>query len=231
MNSKTKQSIITYVKTNWKSIVFVIAIAFLLLFNVKQYQASQSILMQNQKINLQYEAMLQREVIYNEQIAGYKLEIFKRDSLILSEKNRVEQTENQLSISQQEARRLSNKIRSLSTGTQEGVQEYVKTCDSLSIVAPILANQVDTLKKQNKNLVTSLESKSVLQDSIISKKDLVIKENKVTLENTLKSYNEASKKLSTVESRLNKEKKRKSFWRKLSIGLTLGILGVFSVNK
>jgi len=224
------KNITTYLKNNWKSIAFILVIAGLLLFNVKQYQASQAIVKENQKINLQYQAMLEKEIIYNQQIAEYKTQISKKDSAIAIEKSRISQTEAQLQISQTEARRLSAKIKTLSTGNQEELQAYVQTCDSLSVVAPVLADQVDSLKKDNKALVITMEEKSVLQDSIIKKKDVIINENKTLLANTVESYNKATDKLVLIENKYNKEKAKKSFWKKAAIVLGLAIGGIFATK-
>jgi hypothetical protein len=224
------KNITTYLKKNWKSVAFILVIAGLLLFNVKQYQASQAIVRENQKINLQYQAMLEREIIYNQQIAEYRTQISKKDSAIAVEKNKISQTEAQLQVSQGEARRLSARIKTLSTNNQEELQAYVQTCDSLSVVAPVLADQVDSLKKDNKALVTTMEEKSVLQDSIIKKKDVIISENKTLLANTVESYNKATDKLVLVENKYNKEKARKSFWKKTTIVLGLVIGGIFATK-
>lgn len=219
-----------YAKKNWKSIVFVLVIAGLLLFNVKQYQASQAIVRENQEINLKYQALLEREVIYNQQIAEYRTQIDKKDSAIAVEKTNVQKTEAQLQVFQGETRRLSAKVKSLSTSNQEELQAYVETCDSLAVVAPILADQVDTLKSQNKALVITMEEKSVLQDSIIKKKDVIINENKTLLANTVDSYNKATDKLVLVENKFNKEKRKKQFWQKTAIVLGLVVSGIFATK-
>lgn len=219
-----------YAKKNWKNIVFVLVIAGLLLFNVKQYQASQAIVRENQEINLKYQALLEREVIYNQQIAEYRTQIDKKDSAIAVEKTNVQKTEAQLQVFQGETRRLSAKVKSLSTSNQEELQAYVETCDSLAVVAPILADQVDTLKSQNKALVTTMEEKSVLQDSIIKKKDVIINENKTLLANTVDSYNKATDKLVLVENKFNKEKRKKQFWQKTAIVLGLVVGGIFATK-
>ena len=219
-----------YAKKNWRSIALITVIALLVLFNVKQYQGSQAIVRENQEINAKYQALQQREDIYNQQIAEYKSQVQKKDSAITSEKSKVQKTEAQLEITQSDVRKLSKRILNQNTDNQVDLQDYVKNCDSLATVAPVLADQVDTLKSQNKALVTTMEEKSVLQDSIIKKKDVIITENKSLLATTVDSYNKATDKLVFTENKLNKEKKRKSFWKKTAIILAAGVTGILTLK-
>jgi len=222
--------LIKYLKTNWKSILLLLIIAGVILFNVKSYQRSQVIVRENQKINLQYEALAERETIYNQQISEYKSQISKKEFDIILEKNRLEKTEAQLQMSQDETRNISRRILSKSTDNPENLKQYVKACDSLATVAPLLADKVDTLKKQNKYLVKTMDEKSVLQDSIISKKDIIIVENKFLLSNTIKDYNKATVQLVLTEEKYNREKRRRGFWQKTAVTLALGLVGVLSVK-
>lgn len=215
-----------YLKKNWKTVVLILIILGLLLFNVKQYQGSQNIVKENQKINAQYQALLEKEKIYNQEIFNYKEQISKKDSAIAFEKDKISKTETKLQVSQIEARRLSNKLKNLSSDeTKEDFKDYIESCDSLSLVAPILADQVDSLKKDNKDLITSMEQKSAFQDSIIAIKDTIIKDTKVLLASSVESNNFITEKFKKVEIKYNKEKQRKTFWKKASIVLaTVGTI-------
>ncbi len=211
-----------FFKKNWQAIVFILIIAGLLLFNVKQYKKSAAIVRQNIEVNAKYKALLEREVTYNKEIANYKTQVEQKTAIIALEKAKIGVTESKLQISQDEAKRLSAKIKSLST-SPEGLQEYVEVCDSLATIAPILANQVDTLKQQNKDLVKTFEEISILKDSIISKKDVIIIESKQVLKSTVEGYNKSTDQLVTTENKLNKEKSRKTFWKKATVVLALAV--------
>jgi hypothetical protein len=226
----TKQNIIQFGKKNWKTLVFILLLGGLVLFNVKQYQQASKIIAENQRVNIEYKESLKREAIYNQQIAQYKSEIDKKDSIINAGKQEIAQTEAELQVSQKEVKRLSKKILNGNTTNPDSLKAYVNTCDSLATIAPILSNQVDTLKAQNKVLVTTMEDKSKLQDSIIAKKDIIIGEKDTLLKTALDSYNKATDKIATFESKLNKEKKRKSFWKKTSLVLTAIVVGVFATK-
>lgn len=219
-----------YLKKNWKSITLVIAIALLILVNVRQYRTSLSIQRENEKINIEYAALKQRDSIYNQQIAQYKSDIEKKDSQISTSKQKITKTDSLLAISQGDVKRLSKKILNQNTSDPDDLKAYVATCDSLATVAPILSDQVDTLKSQNQQLVTTMEEKSAIQDSIITKKDAIISEKDVFLDKTMDSYNKSVAKLTLTEDKLAKEKKRKGFWKKVALGLGLGIIGVIATK-
>lgn len=213
-----------YIKKNWRSIVFVIGIALLIFFNVKQYQHSIEVVAENTKINTMYLESLKREGIYNQEISSYKKEIDEKNQLINLGKLAVDQTEQELQVSQNEAKRLSNII--LNRPSKEPIDGvFVKVCDSLAAVTPILSDQVDTLKKQNKDLVHNFEDKSKAQDSIISIKDKIILDKDTTLKNTVKSHDKISKDYLTMEKKLNKTNQAKKTWVKIAIGLGLVIAG------
>lgn len=221
---------LTWTKKNWKSITIFVLIAVLILVNVKQYQSSQKIIADNQRINEQYQNMLLKEITYNQQIASYQAQIAQKDSSIKASKQEIAKTEIKLSISQGQVRDLSRRILKGNKVDQDSLLAYIETCDSLATVAPVLADQVDTLKVQNQELVTTMEQKSALQDSIITKKDTIITEKQLVLDKTLKSYNNTVSEYVTLEKRFNKEKKKKSFWIKASIILA-GAAGAVIATK
>ena len=225
MNTK---KVADFLKKNWKSVVFILVLGGLILFNVKQYQRSEAIVRENQRINIEYQESLKRERIYNEQIAQYKSEIAKKDSAIAKDKNKIKQTQSELLVSQKEVKRLSKKILNGNTDDSDSLKVYIETCDSLAVIAPILSDQVDTLKAQNKVLVNNLEKKSVIQDSIIAKKDTIIKEKDTILKSSIDAYNKSVYHLQKTEDKLNKEKRRKNFWKKVAIGLGLIVGGVIA---
>lgn len=217
-------------KKNWKIIVFILVIASLILFNVKQYQQASKIIAENQRVNIEYKESLKREAIYNQQIAQYKSEIAEKDSLIKVGKAEIAETKEDLQVSQKEVKRLSKKILNGNTTNLDSLKSYVETCDSLAVVAPILSDLVDTLQKQNDALIVTMEDKSKLQDSIIAKKDTIINEKDSILKTTLDSYNKATDKIATFEDKLNKEKRRKSFWKKATIVLAAIVTGVIATK-
>ena len=205
------------VKKNWKTIAFILVIGSLILFNVKQYQQASKIIAENQRVNIEYKESLKREAIYNQQIAQYKSEIAQKDSAIKAGKAEIAETKGELQVSQKEVKRLSKKILNGNTSNPDSLKTYIETCDSLATVAPILSDLVDTLQKQNDALIVTMEDKSKLQDSIIAKKDTIISEKDSILKTTLDSYNKATDKIAGFEDELNKEKKRKTFWKKAAI--------------
>jgi len=212
---------------NWKNIAFILLIGLLIFTNERQYQQSAKIVAENQKINIQYLESLKREELKNQQIASYKDEIKQKDAVIKSEKANIEKTEAQLKNTQDEAKRLAKII--INRGDKNApidVTKYTETCDSLAYIVPVLSDQVDTLKSQNKNLVTTMEQKSALQDSIIQKKDDIIFDKNALLKAAVDANNKATEALVKTENKYNKEKKRKSFWKKLAIGLGVGVAGV-----
>ena len=218
------------VKKNWKTIVFSLVIGSLILFNVKQYQQASKIIAENQRVNIEYKESLKREAIYNQQIAQYKSEIAEKDSLINAGKAEIAETKGELQVSQKEVKRLSKKILNGNTSNPDSLKTYVETCDSLATVAPILSDLVDTLQKQNDALIVTMEDKSKLQDSIIAKKDTIISEKDSILKTTLDSYNKATDKIAGFEDKLNKEKKRKTFWKKAAIVLAAVTGGIIATK-
>jgi len=218
------------VKKNWKTIVFILVIGSLILFNVKQYQQASKIIAENQRVNIEYKESLKREAIYNQQIAQYKSEIAEKDSLINAGKAEIAETKGELQVSQKEVKRLSKKILNGNTSNPDSLKTYVETCDSLATVAPILSDLVDTLQKQNDALIVTMEDKSKLQDSIIAKKDTIISEKDSILKTTLDSYNKATDKIAGFEDKLNKEKKRKTFWKKAAIVLAAVTGGIIATK-
>lgn len=221
-----KQKALDFIKKNWKGLVLILAIALLIFMNVRQYQQAAKIVAENQRINIEYLESLKREKIYNQEITSYKDAIKQKDAEISKGKNNIAKTEADLKISQSEAKRLAGIITKRPSDKPIDTN-FVKTCDSLAVITPILSDQVDTLKAQNKQLVGTLETKSKLQDSVISVKDKIILDKGLLLDKTVDSYNKATVQLQKTESKLNTEKKRKSFWKKLAIGLGLGVAGVF----
>lgn len=218
-----------YAAKNWKSIALVIVLACLILFNVKQYQHSIAVVAENTKINTMYLESLKREDIYNQQIANYQKRIDEKNQLINLGKLAVEETEQELQVSQNEAKRLSRII--LNRPSKQPIDEvFVKTCDSLATVAPILSDQVDTLKKQNRDLVQNLEDKSQDQDSIISIKDKIITDKQELLNSAIKSYNQSVSEYLTVEKKLNKAKKAKNFWVKATIVVGAALAGTIAIK-
>ena len=218
------------VKKNWKTIVFILVIGSLIFFNVKQYQQANKIIAENQRVNIEYKESLKREAIYNQQIAQYKSEIAEKDSLINAGKAEIAETKGELQVSQKEVKRLSKKILNGNTSNPDSLKTYVETCDSLATVAPILSDLVDTLQKQNDALIVTMEDKSKLQDSIIAKKDTIISEKDSILKTTLDSYNKATDKIAGFEDKLNKEKKRKTFWKKAAIVLAAVTGGIIATK-
>ena len=218
------------VKKNWKTIAFILVIGSLILFNVKQYQQANKIIAENQRVNIEYKESLKREAIYNQQIAQYKSEIAEKDSLINAGKAEIAETKGELQVSQKEVKRLSKKILNGNTSNPDSLKTYVETCDSLATVAPILSDLVDTLQKQNDALIVTMEDKSKLQDSIIAKKDTIISEKDSILKTTLDSYNKATDKIAGFEDKLNKEKKRKTFWKKAAIVLAAVTGGIIATK-
>lgn len=215
------------VKKNWKTIAFVLIISSLILFNVKQYQQANKIIAENQRVNIEYKESLKKEAIYNQQIAQYKFEIAQKDSLINVGKAEIAETKIELQGSQKEVKKLSKRVLNGNTTNLDSLKVYVETCDSLATIAPILSDLVDTLQKQNDALIVTMEDKSQLQDFIIAKKDIIISEKDSILKTTLDSYNKATDKIAGFEDKLNKEKKRKSFWKKATIilaAITGGII-------
>ena len=75
-----------------------------------------------------------------------------------------------------------------------------------------------------------MEDKSKLQDSIIAKKDTIISEKDSILKTTLDSYNKATDKIAGFEDKLNKEKKRKTFWKKAAIVLAAVTGGIIATK-
>ena len=218
------------VKKNWKTIAFILVIGSLILLNVKQYQQASKIIAENQRVNIEYKESLKREAIYNQQIAQYKSEIAEKDSLINAGKAEIAETKGELQVSQKEVKRLSKKILNGNTSNPDSLKTYVETCDSLATVAPILSDLVDTLQKQNDALIVTMEDKSKLQDSIIAKKDTIISEKDSILKTTLDSYNKATDKIAGFEDKLNKEKKRKTFWKKAAIVLAAVTGGIIATK-
>lgn len=218
------------VKKNWKTIAFILVIGSLIFFNVKQYQQANKIIAENQRVNIEYKESLKREAIYNQQIAQYKSEIAEKDSLINAGKAEIAETKGELQVSQKEVKRLSKKILNGNTSNPDSLKTYVETCDSLATVAPILSDLVDTLQKQNDALIVTMEDKSKLQDSIIAKKDTIISEKDSILKTTLDSYNKATDKIAGFEDKLNKEKKRKTFWKKAAIVLAAVTGGIIATK-
>jgi len=217
--------IVAFTKKNWKNIAFILLIGLLIFTNVKQYEQASKIVAENQKINVQYQESLKREQIYNQQIASYKDVIKQKDATIKAEKQAIEKTEAKLQNSQDEAKRLAKIILSRPNKQPEDVDKYVENCDSLAAVVPVLSDQVDTLKSQNKSLVKTMEEKSVLQDSIIKNKDAIIFDKNTLLKASIDAGNKATEQLVKTEDKYNKEKKRKSFWKKLAIGLGIAVGG------
>lgn len=218
------------VKKNWKTIAFILVIGSLIFFNVKQYQQANKIIAENQRVNIEYKESLKREAIYNQQIAQYKSEIAEKDSLINAGKAEIAETKGELQVSQKEVKRLSKKILNGNTSNPDSLKTYIETCDSLATVAPILSDLVDTLQKQNDALIVTMEDKSKLQDSIIAKKDTIISEKDSILKTTLDSYNKATDKIAGFEDKLNKEKKRKTFWKKAAIVLAAVTGGIIATK-
>lgn len=218
------------VKKNWKTIAFILVIGSLIFFNVKQYQQANKIIAENQRVNIEYKESLKREAIYNQQIAQYKSEIAEKDSLINAGKAEIAETKGELQVSQKEVKRLSKRILNGNTINPDSLKTYVETCDSLATVAPILSDLVDTLQKQNDALIVTMEDKSKLQDSIIAKKDTIISEKDSILKTTLDSYNKATDKIAGFEDKLNKEKKRKTFWKKAAIVLAAVTGGIIATK-
>ncbi len=218
------------VKKNWKTIAFILVIGSLILFNVKQYQQASKIIAENQRVNIEYKESLKREAIYNQQIAQYKSEIAQKDSAIKAGKAEIAETKGELQVSQKEVKRLSKKILNGNTSNPDSLKTYIETCDSLATVAPILSDLVDTLQKQNDALIVTMEDKSKLQDSIIAKKDTIISEKDSILKTTLDSYNKATDKIAGFEDKLNKEKKRKTFWKKAAIVLAAVTGGIIATK-
>lgn len=218
------------VKKNWKTIAFILVIGSLIFFNVKQYQQANKIIAENQRVNIEYKESLKREAIYNQQIAQYKSEIAEKDSLINARKAEIAETKEELQVSQREVKRLSKRILNGNTTNPDSLKAYVETCDSLAVVAPILSDLVDTLQKQNDALIVTIEDKSKLQDSIIAKKDTIISEKDSILKTTLDSYNKATDKIAGFEDKLNKEKKRKTFWKKAAIVLAAVTGGIIATK-
>lgn len=219
-----------YVKKNWKNIAFITAIALLILLNVQQYRSSVSIYKENAAINAKYEGLKNTIDEANKQVAYYKDQVTQKESEIKASKEEISQTEAELKVSQANVKRLSKKILSQGEVKPEDFQAYVDNCDSLAVVAPILSDQVDTLKAQKDVLVKNFEQKSVLQDSIIKKKDGIILDQTAFLNTTMDSYNKSVEKLQVVENKLTKEKKRKGTWKKIAIGLGLGLVGIISLK-
>lgn len=221
-----------FLKRNWKNIAFILAIAFLIFTNVRQYKNSISIYRENQEVNLKYSALKEKISGQDQIIAQYKDQVKQKDALIDSSKNEIKETEAELAKSQSDVKRLSKKIlnNNSNTITPEEFQDYAKNCDSLATVAPILSDQVDTLKSQNQVLVSTMAEKSVIQDSIVKKKDGIILDQTAFLNTTVDSYNKSVIKLNVVENKLAKEKKRRGFWQKAAIGLGLGIIGIISIK-
>lgn len=219
-----------YIKKNWKSITFVLAIAFLILLNVRTYRQSASIYKENQKINIEYAELLKREDLHNQQIGKYKSEIDKKNAEIVTSKEKITETESLLDISQSETKRLSKIILGKKVIAPEDFKEYTEVCDSLAVIAPLLSDQVDTLKNQNKKLINTLEQKSIIQDSIIKEKNQIIFSKGDFLVKTVDSYNKSVEKLQVVENKLDKEKKRKGFWKKVAIGLAVGVTGIIAIK-
>ena len=219
-----------YIKKNWKSIAFILVIASLVLFNVKQYQSSLAIQRENVKINTQYQESLKREAIYNSQIADYKSQISKKDAEIKESESKISETEAQLQVSQTQVKKLSKRVLNSNTGNPDSLLAYIKDCDSLATIAPVLSDQVDTLKAQNKALVSTMESKSALQDSIIKNKDIIISDKNAVLAESINAYNKSVDKLVNVEKKLNKEKKRKNFWMKATIVLAAVTGGILATK-
>ncbi len=218
------------VKKNWKTIAFILVIGSLILFNVKQYQQASKIIAEKQRVNIEYKESLKREAIYNQQIAQYKSEIAQKDSAIKAGKAEIAETKGELQVSQKEVKRLSKKILNGNTSNPDSLKTYIETCDSLATVAPILSDLVDTLQKQNDALIVTMEDKSKLQDSIIAKKDTIISEKDSILKTTLDSYNKATDKIAGFEDKLNKEKKRKTFWKKAAIVLAAVTGGIIATK-
>lgn len=210
---------------NWKNITFILLIGLLIFTNVKQYQQSAKIVAENQKINTQYLESLKREELQNQQIASYKDVIKQKDAEIKAEKVNIEKTEAQLKSTQDEAKRLAKIITNRGDKVPIDIAKYTETCDSLAAVVPVLSDQVDTLKTQNKSLVKNMEEKSALQDSIIKKKDDIIFDKNTLLKAAVDANNKATEALVKAEDKVNQEKKRKSFWKKLAIGLGIAVGG------
>lgn len=211
---------------HWKSILVAVVILLLLLGNFKQYSTNQKTLGEKQDINFRYQVALEKEYIYNEQIEEYKLQIAKRDSLINTEKIKIKDLSFRVGDTKNKVKNLSQKIKNSNPKVEEELPVYVSSCDSLSNVTPILVSQIDTLKIKNEELVNIIEEKTIFQDSIIKKKDVIINNSKKVFQSVIDSYNKVSDKLATVEVKLNKEKNRKKAWKKVAIGLGLGLTGV-----
>lgn len=226
------QKIKDYIIKNWKSLAFIITIALLILLNVRQYRESLTIYQENTKINSEYAALKDKVVIYEKQIYVYQNAIQRKNSEIDSSKKAISKTDSILQISQINVRKLSKKITDLSNNTirPKDIQDYTDECDSLALIAPILADQVDTLKNQNTYLLNTMSEKSQLQDSIIKTKDIIISEDSTMLDKTVKSYNTSIDKLQKVESKLVKEQERKGTWKKIAIGLGVVIGGIFALK-
>lgn len=222
------QEIKNYILKNLKSLIFVIIIVLLMLLNIKQYKKSVDVYQENTKINSEYAALKEKTSIYEKQIYVYENTIKSKNIEIDSSKRVISKTESELQVSQTSVKKLSKRISSQNKVVDSGnIKDYVNDCDSLAIVAPILSDQVDSLKSQNKVLVNTVIEKSELQDSIIKVKNIQIGERNILLDKTVKSYNTTVAKLSKTEDKLSKETKRKGTWKKIAIGLGTVIGGIF----
>lgn len=200
-----------------------------MLLNVKQYKKSESVYQENTKINTEYAALKEKTDIYQKQIYAYENAIKSKNIEIDSSKRVIDKTESELQISQTNVKKLSKKISGQNKPT-ENLKDYIDDCDSLALIAPVLSDQVDSLKSQNRVLVSTITQKSQLQDSIIKIKDTQITERDVLLDKTVKSYNTSVAKLTTVEDKLSKEKKGKGTWKKIAIGLSTVLGGIFLIK-
>lgn len=224
------KKILEYLKKNWRTIILILAIGLLVFFNVDTYKQSLAIYRENQRMNIEYSLLQKEDSIKNQQIINYKSSIAKKDSEITKSKQKINKTDSLLKISQNTVKTLSKRVLEAETSNPEELENYVLTCDSLAVVAPILSDQVDSLKKENLTLVSTLEEKSILQDSIINKKDELIFSKNEFINKILPEYNKATEKLQVAENKLSKEKKKRNIWTKIAIGLGVGLIGVSAIK-
>jgi uncharacterized coiled-coil protein SlyX len=216
-----------FVKKNWKSLSFVAAIAILILLNVKQYRESASIYRERDSINIQYAVLKEKLQASEEKVVKYQSEVAKQNAKIAEVKQEIKETEKDLAVSQDKVKSLSNKIKNAPNPiAPEDFKDYVANCDSLATVAPVLSDQVDTLKAQNHALVQSFEEKDKVKDSIIAEKNVQLANQTRFTEKAVVQVNTVTDKLQVVEKKLIKEEKNKKFWRNFGIGAAAVVTGI-----
>lgn len=219
--------VLDFIKKNWKSISFITAIAILILLNVKQYKESVTIYKERDSINIQYAVLKEKLEASEQRVTHYQSEIAKQNAQIAEAKKEIKETEKDLAVSQTKVKDLSNKIKSFSGSIPpEDFKEYSAYCDSLASVAPVLSDQVDTLKAQNQVLVKTMEEKSAKQDSIIAEKNVQLANQTRFATEAVNQVNKVTDKLKVTENKLIKEQKNKKFWRNVGIGAAAVLTGI-----